>query len=968
MSDAEVWTEVEDDGVVKPTLAASITKSSASGEDTSSVDEVWNEVPNKDYSYTDSFEKGVEQGATLGFADEMKGGINAGLSAGQTLLHKLGIADNPSPYAVDEQMQADGFIMPDANGKSPYADARDDARVDYNAAQNANPKMNFLGNLAGGLITTPLAPAKLIAPLGSAAKMAPLAMDAVNVGRNVGIATKVAANSIPLSLVAGTGMSEGNNALDIAKDATMSAGVGAVLSPALHATIPLAGEKLGKIKDNMVEIADAIPGEPVTKFKLGLKGIIGISKTAKTKIEDIINTQVSMLKGKVDEVGLQRQLKANDMLKANASSVEQNHQELAALQNDLHEYKTNATRHANDEIKTIHADQKASLENQIKLKQAEIDARLEDYQENTYKVASDYEKQHQNVVDNYNRLKNNKAGVLDSTEPDDIARDVQDALLADKDYLSAGFESADGALLDNNIRFKIDKPVAKLTENIEGLVKGKSGDTADAIRKTNADIINQLYPYLTDGAIDRNSLKTLLNGSKNQYGTKDPSGLKILRNSIPKDMRYLYDNALRGLDKELRSAQDGQLRQLGYTALADEYQALNKGWSKYLELKDTFLPESLSREHPEYKSAIVTQVKDMGKRGVEDAATGRGASLYNLVNENADALPNFGTMKDRFDDYINRYKQNINATNLNENKIANIKNMLSDLKKYAHAPNERSHDPVIQNMLRANVNDENIMQGLQSKIGNENAYPLDVKNQLAAKEEFLADLKLPSPQNPVFVDKNLSIQNKLAEIKRLKEEAVGIMAPQKKDYAIDKLIGMGIEDQQKYLNGLIKAADRERQLGGLGSKTEELKKLVEDIGVDRATFDPQVKEMQDLIMAHGDDIDLALGSSGRTAGSISDIVGFGSNLLGKLMPNKIAGKGMGMLNQAADAVGNVKAIPTKNGAMSLEELMSSISNKPLEDVMKLDATGQAALKNSLIQISPEVRKYLEEKRAKNGQQ
>ena len=74
--------------------------------------------------------------------------------------------------------------------------------------------------------STPLLPAKLLAPLGEVNAASPLLKQA----------GKVALNSIPISAIAGVGTSKADNAKDMAKDALVSAAVGTVAAPIIHTT------------------------------------------------------------------------------------------------------------------------------------------------------------------------------------------------------------------------------------------------------------------------------------------------------------------------------------------------------------------------------------------------------------------------------------------------------------------------------------------------------------------------------------------------------------------------------------------------------------------------------------------------------------------------------------------------------------------------------------------------------------
>lgn len=178
-------------------------------------------------SKMESFGKGVEQGTTFGFADELAGGVQGGLDALMSL-----VPGKKSPNEVNEELKAQGFTGDLGN---TYTDARDAARQDYKQAQQDNPKTFLGGNIAGGALTA-------MAPMGVGAKlMTPVG----NVLKGTGTATNVLAkagnaaiNAAPVGALAGTGMSEADNIGDMAIDA----GEGALTSAALGGALSLGGQ------------------------------------------------------------------------------------------------------------------------------------------------------------------------------------------------------------------------------------------------------------------------------------------------------------------------------------------------------------------------------------------------------------------------------------------------------------------------------------------------------------------------------------------------------------------------------------------------------------------------------------------------------------------------------------------------------------------------------------------------------
>lgn len=88
-------------------------------------------------SQAESFGRGVQQGATLGFADEIGGGVNALLHLGAKVL------PYESPYESAQQA---------------YTEGRAEDVAKYKAAEEANPLTYGAGTMAGGIATTAALP------------------------------------------------------------------------------------------------------------------------------------------------------------------------------------------------------------------------------------------------------------------------------------------------------------------------------------------------------------------------------------------------------------------------------------------------------------------------------------------------------------------------------------------------------------------------------------------------------------------------------------------------------------------------------------------------------------------------------------------------------------------------------------------------------------------------------------------
>lgn len=194
-----------------------------------------------DISSAESAVAGARQGATLGFSDEIGGGIQAGLD-------KLlgGVSD------VDAELAAQGFegsLLPDAS--SVYKQARDENRAIDKAAEAANPGAYFAGELGGGLVSG-----------GGLAKAGIL--KSTNLAKNAPMIQKMIASGklgAKAGAAAGLGASESEDATGMAVDTAIGAGLGGVLGSGIEGGI-------GGVKKGL-SVGSQKLGELVDKFKIG---------------------------------------------------------------------------------------------------------------------------------------------------------------------------------------------------------------------------------------------------------------------------------------------------------------------------------------------------------------------------------------------------------------------------------------------------------------------------------------------------------------------------------------------------------------------------------------------------------------------------------------------------------------------------------------------------------------------------
>lgn len=135
--------------------------------------------PTPEVSKLASFGRGFLQSGTLGFADEISGGI-------ESIAGSLGLTD------VDKT----------------YEQARDESRANFQAAATANPLSSAAGNVAGSLATAMLPIPGLSMASGGVAQAAKL--------------------GAKLGAIEGAGRSEANSASGVVEDVVTGAGTGAL--------------------------------------------------------------------------------------------------------------------------------------------------------------------------------------------------------------------------------------------------------------------------------------------------------------------------------------------------------------------------------------------------------------------------------------------------------------------------------------------------------------------------------------------------------------------------------------------------------------------------------------------------------------------------------------------------------------------------------------------------------------------
>lgn len=241
-----------------------------------------------------SFLKGAEQGLTLGFADELSGGIQSAMDK----LAQLGVPGIlPDGVTQTPDQQTQELLKQGFKGDLPstYESARDSARQEYKQAETDHPGMYLGGNIAGGALTSVIPGgigAKMMQPLGSASKGARLGERILTAG----------VNAMPVGAAVGLGMSEADNVKDLSKDALTGSLISGGLSSGLNlggAGVSLVGDKLGKVIENKLPSIH-------TPYVRGKDGLVAFSEDFKnqtnTKAQELSNKIKDFVLGKRNEL------------------------------------------------------------------------------------------------------------------------------------------------------------------------------------------------------------------------------------------------------------------------------------------------------------------------------------------------------------------------------------------------------------------------------------------------------------------------------------------------------------------------------------------------------------------------------------------------------------------------------------------------------------------------------------------
>lgn len=318
------------------------------------ADVVQEHTESEPISKMESFGKGIQEGGTLGFADELQGGVEASADKVHQFLNALGLT-GPSVSQVNEQTNAPG----PKSTLDLYREARDKSRQEMAAAQQANPGSFLGGAVAGGVATIPALPGKVVAPLGQAAEGAGWL---ARMG-------KAAANAAPLSAVASAGGSNSDVLSDpgqVAKDVALGTPVG----------MGTAGVIQGAVIDPVIAGANlagkAVPNVIKTAFNRGRQGIDTTGdefyNATNKGVNDVVNEvslpileqsqkQVSEHANKMvnldEQINVLKNQQAESLKLGQARNVAQNAKDIQAINQKTVQAAKNTQKYLGDVKKTL---------------------------------------------------------------------------------------------------------------------------------------------------------------------------------------------------------------------------------------------------------------------------------------------------------------------------------------------------------------------------------------------------------------------------------------------------------------------------------------------------------------------------------------------------------------------------------------------------------------------------------------
>lgn len=231
-------------------------------------------TPKKDIGMLDSALAGAEEGLTMKFADELGGAFGAGLE---------GISN-----AIDQKSLKP---LSDNNLERLYTEYRDFNRKRLKDAEEANPKSNFIGNVAGGL----LIPVGAAGQLGKEATTGAKALSGLKIGAGMGALGGAGASNAKMT------------SPEFAKDVAIGTGVGGVLGGTLPVAADYAIKPIAEATGDALKWVGGKVAGPITDaYKLGKEGLNAVTtggqKSIMKQVGDFAGSVAPEIQGQIQQL------------------------------------------------------------------------------------------------------------------------------------------------------------------------------------------------------------------------------------------------------------------------------------------------------------------------------------------------------------------------------------------------------------------------------------------------------------------------------------------------------------------------------------------------------------------------------------------------------------------------------------------------------------------------------------------
>lgn len=826
--------------------------------------------PSNKMSGAKIFQHGVEQGVTMGGADELAGGVQGFLDDLSYSFPQI-LPDNvkQTPNQVTQKLVAEGFT---GDLKDTYTSGRDDARQLYKDAQDQSDGEYFAGNLVGGALTafTPGGVGKLVTTPFGAAKPTLAAIKAAELTATKAAPTLLAkmgyaaANAAPAGAAIGYGTSEANNTTDALIDTATGGATGAVIGGAL----PLAGATISKVGD----IGASLFPDTAHAYRRGIDEI----KTYGDSFNQYINNKTSEVMDPVvgffeNKKNLNQTSKTNmlsqvdDKIKSLEAEVNtKNVDKLAEIENQINEYKQLRSE-LQDEYKGRHSTEKQLQIDQNNAQVQDVKFKLDDAKTNKRLSISDEiaenEKKIANLNDDYKyqleqtkkaQLSNNKQQLAQAEEKArQVANDIQNATEKTLDDLGKKYDKIDDSTKTAGIKFKLRNNIRQVLDGVNDV----NPEAYDQLSK-------QFEPFTNKIDLTVDEIRMVIGRAEEAANQLKLKGSSSAARSLMK---------MRG---NLREAQLATYADAGMKNIAKELLETNAQYSKTVSYRDYLKPNEVTRQIENQKELIrkVQSFKDYDPNlPLHDS--------NQFINEISQALPE-------------QAPGIVNQAKAVGQQLKGIKDFSPELSG-VQVPDVNKLQGTIDQLKRAKIDSNVLPESSQAKQYQDliNEY----ENQLNNLKQFKPDVdsKVLSPDADL-----LGFDNKILELKKSKGDKIDlktlqeyqdlmsqkskIEAPTDKTGQYDKFLDLAETDKTSINKWL--QANKVRIIDPLNEQvdTVELKKLIAQYETE--TGKKVTQDLQTLVKDIGlvrSSEEGAKGASFSSIGGIKSIAPTLTNITGK---------------------------------------------------------------------------------------